>query len=95
MDNNTDLRNMNQKQLMEFALAKMEETKRLRSELNERKGLNRPYTVKYGEHKGVPVICIAGPIPTFRFGRRKAKAIVAMFDNIKSFAEKDELDSEI
>lgn len=89
-----EIRNMNQKELMEFAIEKDNEAKKLKTELDKRKGLLRPYTFKLGVYKNQPVISLQGPMPTFTFGRGKARAVVALFEEVKKFAESEDAPSE-
>lgn len=53
------------------------------------------HSVEIGEYKGSPTLTIKevmsdgshNPYPVISFGKKKAKAIVAVFDIIKKFAE--------
>ena len=43
--------------------------------------------IEYDTYKGQPVMKISGPCPPLAFGRAKAQAIVAVFEDVKKFAE--------
>jgi hypothetical protein len=43
--------------------------------------------VKYDTYKGQPVMSLSGACPPLAFGKAKARAIVAAFEDIKRFAE--------
>jgi len=43
--------------------------------------------VEFGEYKGQPVMKISGMCPPLAFGKAKARAIVAAFEDIKKFAQ--------
>jgi len=50
------------------------------------------YYTSYSDYKGRPVIVLNGPMRPFVFGRSKAKAVVALFEDVKRFAESGEGD---
>jgi len=42
--------------------------------------------IEYDTYKGQPVMKISGPCPPLAFGKSKARAIVAVMEEIKRFA---------
>jgi len=73
---------------MDSVMARLEALEKENTQLKQSGGFgfSAPH-VTYGEYKGKQTIIINGAGKPLSFGRTKAKAIVACFDEIKRFAE--------
>ena len=78
---------MSQEELVKFAIQLKAERDAAMAKLRKRSGYDKPFATSISEYKGNKVLRITGPMMPMCIGKTKARAIIAVFEDIKKFAD--------